>query len=233
MIYTNEQVALSNVPPRGAGLKPLSALDLYTVSPLKTNVEGESVRYALDTKKQWYVLRVTYNRIKKAVEAIDLDDAEVYLPLHYVTKVVRGKKRLMKKPLLPNILFVYTTEEYIKTVVKKSPPHLHCLTFYYNHFVKDKYGNNPPLTVRYNEMMNFIKVTSIDNEHIIAVDVKHCHYKSGDLVKIIDGDFAGVIGKVARVSGQQRVVVELENLCMIATAYIPTAFIEPLRNHDE
>ena len=74
-------------------------------------------------------------------------------------------------------------------------------------------------------MMNFIKATSIDDEHVRIVEPQACHYKSGSKVRIIEGKFKGVEGKVARVAGQQRVVVELHGLCLIATAYIPTAFI--------
>ena len=40
------------------------------------------------------------------------------------------------------------------------------------------------------------------------------------------GDFKGVVGKVARIAGQQRIVVEISGLCLVATAYIPTDFIE-------
>jgi hypothetical protein len=40
--------------------------------------------------------------------------------------------------------------------------------------------------------------------------------------------FKGVVGKVARVSGQQRVIVSITNVGLISTAYIPTAFIEKL-----
>ena len=45
------------------------------------------------------------------------------------------------------------------------------------------------------------------------------------MVKVIGGEFEGVIGKVARIAGQQRVVVEISGLCLVATAYIPTDFI--------
>lgn len=75
-------------------------------------------------------------------------------------------------------------------------------------------------------MLNFIRVTSVDNEHIRVMQPQNCHYKSGDTVRIVDGEFKGVEGKVARIAGQQRVVVELAGLCLVATAYIPTAFIE-------
>lgn len=46
------------------------------------------------------------------------------------------------------------------------------------------------------------------------------------MVKVIGGEFEGVTGKVARIAGQQRVVVEISGLCLVATAYIPSAFIE-------
>jgi len=58
---------------------------------------------------------------------------------------------------------------------------------------------------------------------------EQCHYKSGDLVKVIGGEFEGVTGKVARIAGQQRVVVEITGLCLVATAYIPTNLIKELK----
>ena len=75
-------------------------------------------------------------------------------------------------------------------------------------------------------MLNFIKLTSVESEHIKLVEPERCHYKSGDKVRIVEGDFAGVVGRVARIAGQQRVVVEINGLCMVATAYIPSAFLE-------
>ena len=87
---------------------------------------------------------------------------------------------------------------------------------------------HPPVVVPYYEMLNFIKLTSVDNEHIKLVEPERCHYKSGDKVRIVEGDFAGVVGRVARISGQQRVVVEINGLCMVATAYIPSAFLSEI-----
>jgi transcription antitermination factor NusG len=75
-------------------------------------------------------------------------------------------------------------------------------------------------------MAKLVKTTCNKNEHLMFVDPSQCHYKSGENVRIIDGPFIGVEGRVARVAGQQRVVVSLSNIGLIATAYIPSAFIE-------
>lgn len=216
---------LPNVDTRRGGQNPLTP-DLSPVSSpenqeLKT---GVSVRFAPDPNKRWYVLRVTYNRIIKAYELLKKDKVEIYIPMHHVQKMIHDKKKRVLEPLIPNIIFVYTTLDYITEFVKYNPENTF-INFYLNHCKLDKFGKNPPLTVGYNEMMNFINITSVDNDHIKVVTPEQCHYKSGDVVRIIDGDFKGVTGRVARVSGQQRVVVELEGLCLIATAYIPSGFL--------
>lgn len=91
-------------------------------------------------------------------------------------------------------------------------------------------GKHPPLTIPFTTMINFIKATSTDSEHVRIVSSEQCHYKSGDMVKVIDGEFEGVTGKVARIAGQQRVVVEISGLCLVATAYIPNGFLETVQN---
>jgi transcription antitermination factor NusG len=51
------------------------------------------------------------------------------------------------------------------------------------------------------------------------------------MVIIKEGPFTGVYGRVARISGQQRVIVTLSQFGLISTAYIPTAFIERLNTN--
>lgn len=81
-------------------------------------------------------------------------------------------------------------------------------------------GLNPPMTICDAEMDNFIKLTFINNPHIIPVTSDYIQYKLGDNIVITDGEFKGIRGRVARIAGQQRVIVELFDGCMVATAYI-------------
>ena len=77
-------------------------------------------------------------------------------------------------------------------------------------------------------MENIIRATINHSEHLLLVQPSQCHYKSGDQVRVVDGPFCGVEGRVARVSGQQRVIVTLSSVGLVSTAYVPTAFIERL-----
>lgn len=174
---------------------------------------------------QWYVLRVSYGRAEKANDMLMSKGIETFLPLHTIYKVINGKRTKRRVPLLPNFLFVHTTLQIIETLLK-SVPTLSFITFYFNHFEKNDNGKNPPLVVPKKEMDNFKKLTDIDDEHIRVVDESQLRYCKGDIVRVTDGAFCGIVGKVAKITGQQRVVVEIPGLCNIATAYIPKAFLE-------
>ena len=216
---------LSKVNTRRGGNNPPHAGFASGISPeAESSQTGVSVRFAFDENKHWFVLRATYGRAAKAYDFIIKDNTEAYMPFRHIRKPVDGKKRITLTPLLPSFLFVYSTFENVRRYVEETPK-LHYLTYYYDHFKTDESGNNPPLIIPYDDMMNFIRLTSIDNEHIMLVDEKQCRYKGGDIVKIVDGDFCGVIGRVVRVAGQQRVAVTVNGLCTVVTAYIPTAFI--------
>ena len=147
--------------------------------------------------------------------------------MHYVIKKEIGKKKRILQPLLPNLFFVYATREAVNSIIKKKGDETSILKFYLDKTKPlEENGKHPPLTIPFTTMTNFIKATSTKNEHVRIVSSEQCHYKSGDIVKVIGGEFEGVTGKVARIAGQQRVVVEISGLCLVATAYIPTDFIE-------
>lgn len=44
-------------------------------------------------------------------------------------------------------------------------------------------------------------------------------------MRIINGPFKGIEGRVTKITGQKRVIVEHPELCSVATAYIPKAFL--------
>ena len=185
---------------------------------------GVSVENAQSETKQWYVLRVSYGRAEKANELLKAKEIVTHLPLHTIYKEVNGKRKKQRIPLLPNFLFAKTTLSVLQSFLKSSPD-LSFITFYYDHFNKKPDGKNPPLVVPKEPMDNFIKLTSIDDEHILLIDEVNGNFKIGDKVRVIAGSFIGIEGRLAKITGQKRVIVELQGLCSVATAYIPKAFL--------
>ena len=188
---------------------------------------GVSVRNVQSETKKWYVLRVSYGRAEKANDLLSAKGLETYLPLHTIYKEENGKCKKQRVPMLPNFLFVHTCLSLFESLLNSSPD-LRFISFYYDHFNTKPDGKNPPLVVPANSMENFIKLTSIDDEHILLIDEVNGTYKQGEFVRIVDGTFKGIKGRVTKITGQKRVIVELPGLCCVATAYVPKAFIKKM-----
>jgi transcription antitermination factor NusG len=212
---------------RGRSRSPYVGLISNVLPEAQRSHTGVSSDYVQKANHEWFVLRVTYNRTQKAHGIISTSDVQSYMPMHYVIKKEIGKKKQILQPLLPNLLFVYATREVVNSIIKKKDEDTPILKYYLDKTKpKEINGKHPPLTIPFDAMINFIKATSTESDHVRIVSNEQCHYKSGDIVKVIDGEFKGVTGRVARITGQQRVVVEIVGLCMVATAYIPSAFLE-------
>ena len=208
-------------------LSPCTGLISNVLPEAQRSQTGVSSDYVHKKEYHWFVLRVTYNRTQKACDIIANADVQSYMPMHYIIKKEIGKKKRILQPLLPNLFFVYTTREIANSIVKKKDEDTPILKYYLDKTrPKETNGKHPPLTIPFDAMTNFIKATSTESDHVRIVSNEQCHYKSGDIVKVIDGEFKGITGRVARIAGQQRVVVEIAGLCMVATAYIPSAFLE-------
>lgn len=211
---------------RGRNRSSYAGLTSNVLPEAQRSQTGVSSDYAQKANHEWFVLRITYNRIQKAHGIISASDIQSYMPMHYAIKKEIGKKKRILQPLLPNLLFVYATREAVDSIIKNKGAETSILKFYLDKTKPlEENGKHPPLTIPFAAMTNFIKATSTNNDHVRIVSSEQCHYKSGDIVKVIAGEFEGVTGKVARIAGQQRVVVEISGLCLVATAYIPTDFI--------
>jgi transcription antitermination factor NusG len=216
---------LSNVTTRrGESNPPSTRLTPDAFPEAKSSQTGVSVRYVPAPDKCWYVFRASYGREDKASDYLVEDGTYTYIAKKMVEKDVEGKRKRYLQTLIPNLLFAYTTAEKAEEYVNHTPA-ISYLSYYYNHFKLDDNGKNPPLTVSVEEMNRFIHATCNMNKHLLFVQPSQCHFKGGEQVRVIDGPFTGVEGRVARVAGQQRVVLSLSGIGLISTAYIPTAFL--------
>ena len=215
---------------------PSAGLTSCTPS-ISKNKGGVSVENVPSGNKQWFVLRVTYGRIIKAQTFVEAKGLECYVPLHYKEIWKQGKRRIITEPLIPSFLFVHASAEQVDSLLQdksiKPLENIALLSYYYDHtsHCEKSPTKNPPLVISDSAMNNFIHLTSIHNPHIIPVTSENIKYKLGDEVVITDGEFKDIRGRVARIAGQQRVLVELFDGCLVATAYVPKNAMKPYVEH--
>lgn len=216
---------------------PSARLTSCTPSILKLNNKGGvSVENVSEAHRQWFVLRVSYGRIIKAKAFVEAKGFECYVPMRYKEVKKHDKKRIITEPLLPSFLFVHVTAEQVETLIHDNKVVTNerraLLSYYFDHTIhrQDNSYCNPPLTIQNEAMNNFIRLTSIKNPHIIPITSDNIQFKLGDNVVVTEGKFKGIHGRVARIAGQQRVVVELFEGYLVATAYIPKDAIKIIKD---
>ena len=229
--------SLYNGQPTDTGSSCPSARLTSCTPSISKNKGGVSVENVPSRNKQWFVLRVSYGRIIKAKAFVEAKGLECYVPLRYKEVRKKGKKRIITEPLIPSFLFVHASAEQVDSLLQdksiKPLENIALLSYYYDHtsHCEKSPTKNPPLVISDSAMNNFIHLTSIHNPHIIPVTSENIKYKLGDEVVITDGEFKDIRGRVARIAGQQRVLVELFDGCLVATAYVPKNAMKPYVEH--
>ena len=185
---------------------------------------------ALKRQKQediphWYALRCTYGREKVAYDYLVAKGITAFHPTTNVVKLVNGKRKVVTESRLPNIFFAFSTEDQIKTFVYDNV-NLPFLRFYYRHVHVGSRIEKTPLIVPDYQMESLKIICAADADNTIMSFDEVPKFEKGQLVRVIDGAFRGVVGRVARWQGQQRVGVVVEGLVTMVTAYVPSAFIE-------
>ena len=238
--WTSEDVHTSG----GGEFPPCAGLTSNALPEAQSTVSAESSQTGVSTRNahiaskpkaqkeadfpHWYALRATYGREKKAYDYLTAKGITAFYPTTNVVKLIKGKRKNVTESRLPNIFFAYGTEEQLKTFVYDNV-NLPFLRFYYSHVHVGRRIEKIPLIVPNYQMESLKIICAADADNTIVSFVEVSKFEKGQLVKVTEGAFKGVIGRVARWQGQQRVGVVVDDLVTVVTAYIPSAFIELIK----
>ena len=191
----------------------------------------------------WYALRVSYSRELKVQDRLNESGIRTFVPMMWrrcpvkpgMTKgnpgMTKGKPTTSSLPaptgnpsrrLVPavgNLCFAYSTraelEDFIRGYGDTSPVH-----FYWDRTA------NKPLTVPEKAMNDFIAVSSTLDEDLIYITEITSKLREGQTVKVKEGPFKGIEGKVVRIRKSRRILVELPGMLAVATTYIQPEYLE-------
>lgn len=184
--------------------------------------ESDADRVGESDERQWFAMRTTYCRELQFQEYCRSVGMECFVPMRMVRKKVKTKEgrvreRRVPEPSIHNIAFVLERREVLDELVLSH--RLDYLRYYYDKAVHE------PLVIPAGQMRNFIRVASVEDEDTVWLEAREDLIAVGAKVRVVEGPFAGVEGYVKRVKGQQRVVIVLADICSIATAYVPKAYL--------
>lgn len=176
----------------------------------------------------WFVLRATYGRERQAYEYMKAHHITVFHPTRTVYRKVEGKVKAFKESYIPNLLFAYGPTEVIESFVYDNN-HLPYLRFYCRCFWNKGLYERKPIIIPDKQMKDFISISNQATEQDIIITTGTVkQLAKGQPVRILQGPFKGVEGFIFRYKHQQRVAVVIKGVATAITAYVPTAYVEPL-----
>lgn len=210
----------SDIPCSGAA--PAAIPDYREKEGVSPNCAQNSAM-PIEPEKVWYYMRVAYGQEKKVRDFLISEGIEVFLPTIKKERVLGGIQKQIEVSLIPNSLFVHSTETNMKRYVGKFPTNnLHHFYEPYHDEKGQPIGSGrKPLIVPDTQMQSFQIWTESSNENKIFINKTDFEFKKDDLVRISEGEFKGFIGRVVRLKGQTRVGVIIEGVGFISTAYVP------------
>ena len=168
-----------------------------------------------DSELHWYVAN-TCRQEKKIKQRLDSMGNENFIPFQQIARKIHGVDKLIEVPVIPNLVFIHTTLKTCMSLIQEYAFDMR--------YLRDRETGNF-LIVPDKQMNDFMFLLDFSKE---MVEVVNENLKKGDKVRVIKGDFAGIEGELIRVKGHKRVVVRLEGVVSLATAYIPGSFLEKI-----
>lgn len=176
---------------------------------------------------RWHVLRATYGREKAAYSYFVAHSVEAFYPKLTTMRIVDDERRAVEESRIPNILFVRMSERKLKMFLKENPD-LSYLRFYKtpSHVANRKILK--PLIIPDRELESLRIICESESRNVLISLQNIDKFEQGQMVKVIDGEFKGVEGVVARYQSQRRVGIVIDNVMTVMTAYVPSAFLEKI-----
>lgn len=163
----------------------------------------------------WFALRATYSRELKIRDQLAERGVRTFVPMIWKRCPVKPGMTQTKKlvPAISSLCFVYWTkadlDQYIRSFGDVKP-----VNYYWDR------TKNAPLVVPDKAMEDFITVSSSMDEELIYITDICPKLKEGQSVRVKEGPFKGIEGKVVRIKKSRRILVELPGMVAVATTYI-------------
>lgn len=160
--------------------------------------------------KRWFALYVQPRKEKVVEQELLKRGYEVYLPIKQELRQWKDRKRIIEVPLIPSYVFMNIEEKEVWDIVR------------INGCVKFIWFNGKPCPIPDNQI-DSIKLLL---EKKVEIKQTSINPSSGDLVRIIEGDFTGLVGVFLHKKEKNNFAVRISSLGIDLTITIDESKFE-------
>ena len=168
----------------------------------------------------WCAIR-TFNTDPRPLQAEIASAGQMaWVPTRRIWQDADGKTAPASIPLIPNVIFVYCTEEWLRRFVQQHPGQM---VFYAD-------ASGRPLALPEVQVKELRRADSSKGD-------KNLTYLGRDMeplrrsipVTITGGPFAGISGRYARIASDRSILLPLQDVALIKLPFIPESLWTPVQ----
>jgi transcription antitermination factor NusG len=164
---------------------------------------------------RWFAVRLKFKSEKTVSKMLANKQIHTYLPLKPVVRIWSKKRRETEMPLIPSFIFVkIVASDYVKVLE----------TEYVSTFLK--FGQN--LLSIPEQQIDWIRRLLLEDDIELVAHEKAAAYLAGDEVEVIAGGLMGLRGRLVKVQGKERVLVEIDNSGYVLQMNIDIQFLKKI-----
>jgi transcriptional antiterminator RfaH len=164
---------------------------------------------------RWFAVRLKFKSEKMVLKMLEIKQIQTYLPLKQVVRVWSKKRRETEMPLIPSFIFVkIVASQYVKVLE----------TEYVSTFLK--FGKN--LLSIPEQQIDWIRRLLLEDDIELVAQEKAAAYIAGDEVEVVAGNLMGMRGRLVKVQGKERVLIEIDNSGYVLQMNIDTQFLKKI-----
>lgn len=168
---------------------------------------GKAMQAKAKSVVKWYVLRDLKrpNAKVRGYQLLSDKGFDVFTPLKMVSVTMGDKKKMVEQPVLPDLLFVHSSENALK-------PYINTSNLLQYRYIRG--GIERKMIVKDSEMEHFMRAASSASSIDYYKPEEYNPNRIGKKITIKGGAFDGEEGVLVRVDGvnKKRLVVRLANL---------------------
>ena len=166
-------------------------------------------------ERRWYAVHIKSNQERLTADFLENRRIEHFLPTYTVRSTRRDRKKTLTRPLFTGYLFVHVDYRHAERVeVLKAPGTVRIISFS---------GNPTPVP---DETIESIRILVGKPDHQVS---PHPLIQAGRTVRVVDGPFAGALGKLQEAEGKKpKFVVEIEFLGRAVAVPIRPEQVQPM-----
>ncbi len=173
----------------------------------------------------WYALKVFSRKVLELKADLARAGIECYYPV-----------QPDGKPYVQSLIFVHCSEHQLD-ILRADASFASSFTVYKHKekrrrlFSDETYERLVPAPIDEHEMAVFMLVTSASPDKYTILGPDDPKYHMGQLVRVVAGQFEGLVGRVRRIKKDRRLVITITGVVAVATVHIDPRLLEPVEEN--